>query len=303
MKPYKSILILLLILTSCKSGDNLNGFWKLDFDQSNQSPSIAYELFFNEDTLYLTNENSFIYQTTYVVKNDSLSLSLSNGDTWKASFIKKSGLLVLGNSSFYKNDFRHFDPNLQYDLINFETDELLNLNASMIIIHLMKMNNKPQVRLNDVIKDLANIPEYINQGHRISNQPLALFVGKGVTYNDLLEVYKWLQISGLKEVTLITGYKGLAEFYIQQDQIRINQQSIDSFISLKNIPPVPQKTENKDQDGSVIEIQNSIDLERLQKLIHSQKYLIKIHERIDLLDYLKLSKIIEQNPNLQKEIK
>ena len=297
-----SIFLLTLTLFSCGSDDSLNGFWRLDFDQSSQSPSIPYELFFNEDVLYLTDEYSFIYQTNYIIKDDSISLKFSNGNTWKASFIKKSGNLILGDESYYKNDSRHFDPSLQYDLIDLKTDEVLNPNVNMLFIHLMKTNNKPHVRLNDVIKNLADIPQYINQGHGISNQPLAIFVGEGVTFNDLVEAYKWLQISGLKEVTLITGYKGLAEFYIQKDQIRINQQALDSFIGLKNIPPAPQKPKSNEQDRSVIEIQNSIDLEQLEKLVDSKKYLIRIDERIDLLEYLKLCEIIKHNPNLQKEI-
>ena len=234
MKTYKSILILLFVLTSCKGGDSLNGFWRLD--QSGQSLPIPYELFFNEDVLYLTDEYSFIYQTNYVIKDDSISLTFSNGNTWKASFIKKSGNLVLGDGSYYKNDSGHFDPSQQYDLIDLETDEVLNPNANMLFIHLMKMNDSLQVRLNDVIKDLSQIPDYINRGHSSANQPLALFVGEGVKFNDLVEVYKWLQISGLNEVTLITGHKMLAEFYIQKDQISINQQALDSFIRFKNIP-------------------------------------------------------------------
>ncbi len=303
MKAYMSILLLTLTLFSCGSDDNLNGLWKLNFDQSSQSPSIPYELFFNEDTLYLTDEYSFIYQTNYVIKDDSISLTFSNGNTWKTSFIKKSGNLILGNGSFYKNDSGHFDPSLQYDLIDLETDEVLNPNANMLFIHLMKINDSLQVRLNDVIADQGSIPAYINRGHSSANQPLALFVGEGVTFNDLVEVYKWLQISGLSEITLITGHKMLAEFYIQKDQISINQQALDSFISLKNIPPAPQKPKSNEQDRSVIEIQNSIDLEQLEKLVDSQKYLIRIDERIDLLDYLKLCEIIKHNPNIKKEIR
>jgi len=173
MKAYMSILLLTLTLFSCGSDDNLNGLWKLNFDQSSQSPSIPYELFFNEDTLYLTDEYSFIYQTNYVIKDDSISLTFSNGNTWKTSFIKKSGNLILGNGSFYKNDSGHFDPSLQYDLIDLETDEVLNPNANMLFIHLMKMNDSLQVRLNDVIADLGSIPAYINRGHSSANQPLA----------------------------------------------------------------------------------------------------------------------------------
>lgn len=106
----------------------------------------------------------------------------------------------------------------------------------------------------------------------------------------------------MNEVTLITRHKMLAEFYIQKDQISINQQALDSFIRFKNIPPAPQKPKSNEQDRSVIEIQNSIDLEQLEKLIDSQKYLIRIDERIDLLDYLKLCEIIKHNPNIKKEI-
>jgi hypothetical protein len=85
---------LLLILTfsftigACSNKEDIEGYWRLNFDEEIENDFLPYELSFKHDTVWMVDSYNFKQKSGYSVIGDSISIAFENG-------IKKK-LFVLG---------------------------------------------------------------------------------------------------------------------------------------------------------------------------------------------------------------
>ena len=305
MRRYIHILFLTLILFSCsqKKIENLNGSWRLDYDEQTKSPFFPFELFFEGDTLIMIDGHNFKNQIRYQIKGDSIEMSFSNGSIKKMDFsIYSDSMIFLGAGKFYKipNDFLNIVK--PYDLIEFKTNEILIDNAYSSVIHLVKNGGQVQVILNDVTTDLENIPDFLVTSHG-SPPPLILYLGKGLEFKELVEAYMWIKVAWINRVTLVTGNDAFDKFYIVKDYISIDDSLMDVFLKKENIPPFPPSPiEITEIKRNIIKIDNQADFEKLLTINDSTEYLIQVDNQFDLFGYLELIGKIKGKKNIKKVI-
>jgi len=304
MRRYIHILFLALILFSCsqKKIENLNGSWLLDYDDQTKSPFFPFKLFFEGDTLILIDENNFKNQMLYQIKGDSIEMSFSNGSIKKMNFsIYSDSIIFLGTGKFCRipNDFINIVK--PYDLIEYKTNEILIDNSYSSVIHLVKNGGQVQVILNNVTTDLEKIPAFLVTSHG-PPKSLILYLGKGLEFKDLVEVYMWIKVALTKRVTLVTGNEEFDIFYIVKDYISIDDSLMAVFLKEKNIPPLPPSSINITEiKRNIIKIDNQADFEKLT-INDSTEYLIQVDNKFDLFGYLELIGKIKGKKNIKKVI-
>ena len=219
--------------------------------------------------------------------------------------IKGDSSLLFGNDQFYKidPDAGTFVPN--YKLIGFTAKNLFKNSKpqSVRYIHLIKRNDSIKVILNDMVTELPDIPLFLACEDCLRPSVIAVCLGGGITFYDLLNAYKWIYSAGINQVLLITDNKRLVEFYYQKDNIQINDSLMMEFFLSESIPPPPPRPIGKMPQQMIVQIADKKDFTKLPIIKDSGHYLIEVDVGIPIFDYLKLNELIGDRENLSKEIK
>jgi hypothetical protein len=305
MKPSLYIIPFGLILFSCsqKRIEKLNGLWRLDFDGQIESPFYPHEIYFEADSFILIDGHSFKHRISYQIVDDSIEMIFSNNSIRKLYFDSKSdSVIFIGDGKFMKISDDYEIQSKPYELIGYITNELLIDSSFSNIIHLVKNSGEVKVILNDVTTELEIIEEFLAPNHD-TPPPLILYLGKGLDFNDLIKAYMWIRRSNTHVVTLVTGNDSFDTFYTIKDTIGLDDSLTAYFSKTENIPHAPpQPVELSDTKRHIIEIKNLKDLEKLENLTETTKYLIHIDNRLDLLAYFELIEKIKGKKNVKKVI-
>jgi hypothetical protein len=305
MRPYIYVIVFGLILFSCsqKRIESLDGHWLFDFNGKIESLYFPLELCFEGDSLTLIDGYSFNHKVRYQIIEDSIEMIFSNENIRKLKFgFCTDSIITIGLGKYRKvyNNFQCYAK--PYKLIGYKTDEILNDSTYSWVIHLVKVNGRLKMILNNCTTDLKNIPEYLITSHRTPLR-LILYLGKGLEFNDLIEAYMWINFINSHEVTLVTGNDCFDKFYMVKDFIHIDNSLIEEFLKKENLPPfIPLPVDNSETKRQIIRIKNQIDFEKLLSKNDSTKYLILVNNQLGLLDYLEMTKKLSKKSNILKVI-
>lgn len=302
MKKYIYIIISLVLLNSCskRKVENLNGLWRIGYDQETENPFFPYELLFKNDSLILVDGNNFRHKIKHKINWNSIEMSFQNGNIKKARFkIYSDSIISFDSKKFHKTPDNHIQLK-PYKLIDYKTNELLTDNNYYPIIHLIKNENLLKVVLNDRVADLEKIPHFFMGCNTGPQPPLIIYIGEGVNFNDLIEAYLWIKVSGVNSVILVTKNDTYDKFYALKDVITIDSSLMNNFLTEKNIPLAPPIT--KQVITKTFEINTKTNLEKLPSYNETEKISFKVTNTLDLITYLKLIEKMKDKNNIEIEI-
>ena len=304
MKYPLIILLLLIVLFSCTKEElkNLNGtHWGTIYIPKNKGKYFPHSLSFKQDSLILTDGNNFKHKVKYEINNDSIKMCFKK-DIKRVYFKKYSDSIIFDSENYYKSD--EFSPeNKPYALINYHSKEIFTYEYSSII-HLVKVKNEAKVILNDRTVKLDKIPSFLSSCNNGKPEPpVTLYIGKGITFKELMETYIWIKASGVNKAILVTKNESFQRFYSIKDDINISESLMNDFFKKLNIPPPPPNYHlTKGNKRKIIKIANQTEFEQLPNKNDSTQYLLKVSNKINLIEYLKLTDKIQNNKNIKKEI-
>ena len=303
MKHY-IILLFLFTLFCCSKQENknFNGTnWERFYVSDNKTEFFPFELSFKKDSLILTDGYNYKHKIKYRIINDSIEMYFKK-NIKKVYFKTYSDSITIDSINFYKSR-EISSKNKPYDLIDYQSKEIFSYNYSSVI-HLVKVNNKTNVILNDNTNDLNDIPSFLSGCFNGKPPPpVTLYIEKGITFNELLETYLWIKFMNIHKVTLVTKNESYERFYSMKDNINIDESLINEFSIKNNLPPSsPSYNIPKGKERKIVKIDNQTELEQILNINDSIQYLFKISDKIDLIKYLKLTEKINSQKNIRKEI-
>jgi hypothetical protein len=303
MKINLSVLVFSLLICACDSNNSkskLEGFWKLGYDGNDKMP---FEFQYSNDSISLINLYSFKQKGLSKLVGDSLRILFPNNTSASFSFeIISKDEIRLNTTTYFRVEEASSDI-MAYELLGVNTNkELEKVPNDYVTVHLLKVDDHPMVRLNDVLTDFSSIPSYLS-GHKLPSG-LVLFVGEGISFQNLIEFYHWIQISGVRVIILALSYQGSDKIYIQNDSIKFGPK-LESMLQIgKSTPPsFPKHNEFKENKIiDTIRIRNRDDFSTLQLINNTSTYLVQIDPEIQIIDYLNLIELLETRENVTREI-
>lgn len=245
----------------------------------------------------------FKQKAHFYIEDDSLVLTFLDGTKEKVYFnIVSDSILNFGKANFYKTPIDEYSNIPYYNLIGFKTQEKLSEDINSTHIHLIKINGRAKVKLNDQTTDLKHIPKFLDWSHR-SQPNLFLWLSEGLEFSDLLEAYKWIYDSGYSQVNLVTANQGFTDFYLVKDHFFLEDDLIQKLLAPQRTRPFLPEPEYNHKTIKILTIKDSTDFEKLETLDESSEYLLQVDYQISLIDYLNLNLKIRNLKNIQKEIK
>lgn len=293
-------------MASCQQNkvNKLDGYWFRYTDETIDNPHFPFELYYKNDSLFMVDGSNFTHQAKYHVKNDTLFLTFSNEDKLKVNFkIESDSVLSFGKGKFFKTTAEEFTSVPTYNLIGYKTDQILKNDITASSIHLIKINDKAKVILNDVTTELKDIEQFLVCED--CNQPIStnLYIGKDIEFHDLLSAYKWIAAVGIRQVNLVTANTGFDDFYIEKDYININDSLMEELFEKEGLKPIPPTPKTRNITRIILTIKDSDDLRKLNTIEDSSEYLVQVDPQISIMDYLELNQRIMDKQNIVKEIK
>lgn len=236
MKRLISIFILCLIIYSCVSKQDEQGYWTIHFDEVKNSSIYPDELYFKKDTLIIQSSHYFKQVAIYKKKNDTIYLTFENGVVRKYPFsILSDSIIAFAKMKFIRTDKDNLSKAEPYELIGYQSKSRFTPHSNSAIIHLIKYNFEPRVILNDMITDLSSIPEFLNYG-RYGKPKLYLYLGKGIEIKDLIKTYCWILLCEIYKVELITYNESFEDFHTVKDYLYVEDSLFMNFIKVNKIP-------------------------------------------------------------------
>jgi hypothetical protein len=236
MKRIFSIVILGLIIFSCESKQDEQGYWTIHFDEVKDSSIYPEELYFKKDTLIIQSSHYFKQVANYKKKNDTIYLIFKNGieKKYPVSIISDS-IIEFAKMKFIRTNEDNLSKTEPYELTGYQSKSRFIPHSNSTIIHLIKNNSEAKVILNDKISDLSSIPEFLNYG-RYSKPKLYLYLGREIEINDLLKTYCWILLCEIYKVVLITHSESFEDFYTVKDYLYVEDSLFMNFIKENKIP-------------------------------------------------------------------
>lgn len=291
---------------SCRSDTEIffDGYWRLDLDSQNENPSFPFELKFIGDNLFMIDGYNFTHDVKYKDLKDTLNIIFSNGYTCrKGTTLYSDSLLFFDNEEFFRVSSDYFSEIHTYQLLGFETNKTLDDSSYDSVIHLIKKDDQAKVLLNDAISEFKDIPDFLCGEYR-KPPTLLLYIGKGISFKDLIGAYFWILTSQYQKVTLVLANRGYEAFFIQKDYFRIEDSLMNEFRKINNLPPFPQlSSELIVRPKNVITIENSNHISKLESLSDSIDFVVAVDTDLDLISYLKVNEILQEKRNIKKVIK
>jgi hypothetical protein len=304
MRQVLTLVIAFILISSCKTIKHVGfvGYWKLDHRDNIENNFSPFEIHVYSDSIKLVDGNNYCQIGRFTPVSDSLLITFSNGSTSKVCVKSVSdSVMELAGKKYFRIEKDDFTTVFDYELFGVITKTNLHNDVNSPVLHLVKVNDTPGVILNDVVTSPENIPKFLIGEHGRPTSVL-LYVGKGITFKELIETYNWILIAGLNQVTLVLASRGFEEFYVQNDKIAISDALTEEFRLKNRIPPPPIRKSDTAILRNVVLFKDSRELAALESLNDSTFYLIQVDTRLELKDYLKLKSLIDDNPKIEIEI-
>jgi len=293
MKQFLVILGLITILTSCSTNNNIEGEWVRQSETENKF--FPRELTFNNDTLYSTDDMMFNQIATYKTENDSISLTFQDQNVSRFPFsVESDSILFFNKQRFIKlSSDAEFKPQA-FNLLGWNSGKLFEPKAKVPVIGLVKIDGNLKVMLNNRIAELNQLPTFLETTGR---QPpfIYVYLGEGVYFKDLVELYCWLNSISIIKVELITHNDSFKEFYSITDYFDIGLSLQYQFRTKHNILPVQSSLEyvaNESLSWEKVLITNDINIQEVSSFVDTVNYSVVISDELGIRQYLNLVKLI-----------
>ncbi len=299
------ILLFITLLSSCKQKEfrGVEGSWFISLDEQMNEPRLPGRLKFTSDSLCIVDAYSFKHKTSFFIENDSVEIYFS--DTYRSKkmlVVMSDSLLMFANKKYFRTALEYFPNFKDYELIGVKTEQVLqNPYEDLPVIHLMQLDNKPQVKLNDQITDLNRILSFLSCFDCEPINSVIFYIGKGVKLEALAEAYSWCQRMGVEKAILVIGNIGFDKFYYEKDYI-----NVDDLLSAEFTPEGPPPLHFSvpiNNEQIIIEIRNTEDIQKLDLMDPSKYYLVTIDVQISMIDYLDIINKLNSKPFVIREIK
>ncbi len=303
MRLYLAILVCGVILFSCSQNkaDRLDGSWLLDHSGKYKSLFTPFDLYFEGDSVIMTDGNLFRHHAHYKMMNDSIELIFSNAVVKKMEFRQHSDSMICVGGLNYHRVTNLPRPGMKpYKLMDYKTNETLKADSYSFVIHLVKMKGKAKAILNDQVAELADIPDFLSTCAG-NDQTVAIFLGEGIEFSDLAEAYTFIEYAGVNKAILVTGNACFDEFYAMTDSINIDNGFRAWVLQQHNMPPAQTKPLSDCPNGrQVVVVNHQTDIEKVMSINDSLQYLIMVDHQLELISYFNLLEITKGKKHILK---
>lgn len=315
MKHRNLLLILsILVFASCKeiTKDDIKGNW-IAFPSGYDEP-IFWDINFKEDKVELIGDNLFKDVGRYQIENGRIRIQLDRDDLvieTKIQNLEVDTLLIFDSLTYYRNREIANSNYEEYELIGISTDKLLSSERKFYhLIHFYKSgDNEIRIRLNDKTTNYDDVPLFLSGGH--SKPKVLVFIGEGINLKELKNLYYRLISCGQFQIWLGTKREGLTDTHVFQDRIEIWWDDLENHLGSLKIPQPPppppliefiSKEDYLKNGGEEIEILDKNDLQKIEELSPTKKYVISIDSNLSIEVYFELKKKLIEKRKLNKQI-
>lgn len=310
---YKQIkyfyLVVILILMSCKQEVTKN--WKLDSYSFNIDFPIDY-LLIDENKAIIIDNKAIKYNFQYQVSNKKLILE--NQFQKIALKINKIDEESIQLDSLKFSSILEEKGLFSIDLLEVETNKAFSNSTDKVIIS-VKPNIENQLQFKfgygNQIAKIDEIPLYMTCIHCNPPKEVILILDKKVTYQNLKEIYYWLEISGTRKVGLITKSNLIGHYVGFYEKINIWDEDMEIFFANLNNPPTyPPLNSRRNYLASLnnvvqLNITSTENIKELDFFLEEGKenILIKIDKITSIEEYVKIKLDVIQLVDKLKERK
>jgi len=161
----------------------------------------------------------------------------------------------------------------------------------------------------DRVAQLEELPQFIQCSHCRKLKEVVLFLDRSVNYHELLEIYRWLFISGFDKVAVVTNAPEIGVYEGFYEKLDFWQEDIAEFQMAHNLPPAPPLLSKNDFLRSTpnfqkIEHMDSQKISLFQQFFSKNKGTILLSfSSIELEEYIQTMILIKGQVHqvLQKE--
>lgn len=300
------LIISVLLITSCNevSKQDIQGKW-IYLPYENENSLLGVNI--NEDKIELIGEDYFNTEGKYDLKNGKIHIKNDRDNKIMNTRIRMIGDTLLFNNDKYVRNKDSFSDINAYKLIGIPTNTLISdENSFYELLHLYKSNNQLQLRYQDRIISFEELPLCLYSHH--SNHTIILYLGEGITLDDLKKMYYHLAALGKSNIWLGTKKEGLFDTHIIEDKIEIWGDDLMQYLKELDYsfppPPPPQFTSKQEylkNGGKELIIHNKTDLKKIKEL-GNEKHVISISSNLSIEDYLKIKRMIREQRKSNKKI-
>ena len=309
-----TLIVSILLFSSCKevTKDDIKGNW-IAFPNGYDEPTF-WEINFKEDRVELIDDNLFKETGEYQVENGEIKIQLNRDDLTietKIRNLEGDTLLIFDSLTYYRNREITNSNFEEYKLIGISTDRLLSNERTLFYqIHFYKSeDNEIKIRVGDKLTNYDEVPLFLSGGH--SNPKVLVFIGEGISLKALKKMYYRLASVGQLSIWLGTKREGMSDTHIFKDTIEIWWADFEDNLANSNIPqpPLPpppieftSKEDYLKNGGLDIKILDKDDLQKIDELIPTAKYIISINSSLLIEDYIELKKKLIEKRKSNKQI-
>lgn len=297
---YVLAVFTLVFFSACKEPPSIEGYWHRDRSDWQQNYFFPYEIYCDSDSLFLLDSFLYEHRAAYHKKENLLQLSFTNKDTLDIAFeFISDSLLLLDGVKFNRRPVDTRYKSINYDLLGYRTSDTLDSKFNFDVIKLIQTENGCRFLVEDQIMSLEYLWEYLYTHE--GPQMVALFIGKGVGFKDIIEAYFWIQKSGCNKVKLVTGNKTFESFYTLSDKIWIDEEIIKDFNITKSLPPHStydlRSFISQVNSEQLWYVYNTNDLAKFTELDKEKVAIVLVNENIDLQSYFKVLELLKDMPH------
>jgi len=279
-----------ILFSSCGNKREVQGYWRLDFDEAIENPFFPYELCFLQDSLIIVDGYNFKQTSIFRKTNDSIYIIFKNGFEKKYSFsIKSDSTIQFADREFFRTSKDYFSTTQSSELLGWKSTEVFRPEINSSNFQLIKDGALTKVILNDMTANLNVLPEFLSWGHGFPTI-IYLYIGKGFEFGDLIETYCWIKYRGFKKVKLVTSNTSFEEFSSIKDNVDIDDSIFSKFLASNNLPPLPPYPKSSEDLKNIRDVYvNSGSELDLQLFSDTLIYRFNISDQLNIVEYLQLT--------------
>ena len=308
---YSYLLLLCFVVISCTDNkEKIQGEWFMLYndnisEKANEKlyNTLPYYFRFSGDSCKAINDYNFTNSYHYRFHDDSLLL-LKQGEVYRKFKVEElsDSSVTIGGATYHKKKWRE-EILPEFSLIDVRTaltlESLMNKfpkQSRFGSMLLAKINGETKMMIYDSIEDIedSQIIQYLECSHCKRPTVPILFLGEGITLDDLIKVYQEFLCARVNNVILVTYQNKQAELFGFIDGAAID---VDSFVEKGESGWCPEFL-NLGEQHTKIQISNKDDLAKLDSLSDTSIYYIEISPKADVITYLKAKQETMSRKNL-----
>ncbi|MBC6993360.1 hypothetical protein QWY85_16920 [Neolewinella lacunae] len=306
-------IIAALLFASCKeiTKEDLKGDW-IAVPNGCDEP-LFDGINFKENGVELFGSDSFKETGGFQIRNGVIKIPLDRDDLTFETEIQhweEDTLVIFDSLIYHRNrEITHFDFE-EYELIGIGTEAYLSkANDFNYVMHYYRTaDNLIKVRLGDKATTLDEIPLFLANGN--GNRRIVVYIGKGITLNDLKNLYYRLASVQQLRITLGTKRDGFSSTHIFADIIEIWWDDLVSHLEKLPTPqpPPPPPTDFTSKEsyltemGEEVEIFAKDDFRKIEDIATGKKYVVSISSNLSVENYIGLKKLVVRKRKLNNQI-